>query len=336
MNPDPPLDYMLDQPGPPAGREELVAIVARSGRRRARTMAAGMAATLVIGGAVGWAVRPGRTTAGTPIAAGQPATSTTVAASSGLILGGSVATAVAGPITSHGFTFTKKFVRTTGDAVTIRAYQEGTANPAVRSVCGFVPGLTAEVSTADVAGSTGGGFSAAAPAPFQSVSANAIGLMEGAPVGVVTVRTDAAVAQVRVTFADGKTDQMAPVDGWSVLAQKTSVAPAGQATFPTGTVQALDASGKVIGTSALTEPMPPKMLPVRPPFPVPAATGPAPSSTPVTPPVKPVPTAIPGKGSTSSGAHCVASVAPVMIPPPGVKGVPVPPPTTAMQTVCGC
>ncbi len=328
MEPDPPLDYMLDQPpGPPAGRQELQAIVARSSRRRARITATGMAATLVIGGVVGWVVRPGRSAGGTPVATAGADTSTTVATPSALGAGGGVVTGGAGvaggPVASPPFTFTKKFVRTTGDGVTIRAYQQGTTAPAGVNACAFAPGLMAEVSTADVAGAVGGGFSAATTAaPFVSVSANAIGVIEAAPVGVVTVRTDASVAQVRVTFADGKTDQMPPVDGWSVLAHLLPAAPAGQATLPTGTVQALDASGRVMASTALTSPLPKQVVP---PVPAPAVPPPA-----VGRPVKTVPGKI--------GQAFKACPAPLIIPPPGI---PAPkkttiPAGTASTAVCGC
>src|ERR1700738_3780935 len=57
MTPEPPLEYMLDQPsGRPAGRDELAAIVARSSRRRTRMAAAGMAGTLLAGAVGGWAI----------------------------------------------------------------------------------------------------------------------------------------------------------------------------------------------------------------------------------------------------------------------------------------
>jgi len=255
-----PLDYMLDQPNAPmAGRDELHAIVARSSRRRTRITAAGMAATLAVGGAVGWAVAGGSSGGGTNVAVAHAGGSTTVAPpyASAALGNSSVSATLGAPFAQS---MTKQFVRTTSDGVTIRGYElqvpKNLPEPLVN--CGLVfSGFQAEISTAEIAGQAGGGFQTQSPkAPFDSVQPMTLGVAEGAPVWVVTTKTTAAAVKVRVTFADGKTDQMAPVAGWAALAH---VAPAEKApaaappALPTGTVDALDAAGKVVGSVSLLE-----------------------------------------------------------------------------------
>jgi len=246
-----------------------------------------------------------------------------------LVAGGGVASTPGGPmpggpIASPAANFTKKFVRTTGDGVTIRAYQAGTATttPAVKNVCraSLLPAMMAEVSTSDVVGQVGGGFGVATPAaPFLAVTGSVIGVVESAPVWIVTTRTDATAALVRVTFADGKTDEMAPVDGWSALAH---IAPSGRASGGPAVVQALDATGHFLAKAQVPDPLgSPKILP-QVPAPPPAAGA-------------PVTTTVPGK----IGPPCLV---PPALPPAGIpapKGTPVPATGTAGTAgpaSCGC
>jgi hypothetical protein len=270
MDADPPLDYMLDQPnGPAPGRDELLGIVARSHRHRNRVAAAGMAATLALGGVGGWLAAASRGGAGTTtLAAGAP-TGKGAPAVAPLTSGGGTSGSSQGGFATAApdFKLTKVFVRTTTDGVALRAYQ----NPPVPTQT-TAPGcsvsfsnLQVEVSTAAIAGEGSGFFDPSTPAPFKGVGATVIGLAEAAPVWVVTTKTSAGVANVKATFSDGKSDQMAPVDGWAALAH---VAPAGTVSYAvTGSVQALDAAGKVIAT------VPFPTLPILPPAPQPVTGG---------------------------------------------------------------
>ena len=106
--------------------------------------------------------------------------------------------------------------------------------------------LDAEVSTAAVAAQTYSGFGPT-EGPFRSFSESTVGFAEGAPVWVVTVQTDgASVARVKVTFADGATDQMVPVAGWTVLAHVVPKKWATGTTSAIGTIDAEDGAGKSI------------------------------------------------------------------------------------------
>jgi hypothetical protein len=266
MDAEPPLDYLLDTTGGPTpGREELQQILARSHSRRNRLAAAGMLATLAVGATGGWLARSGRSSGGTALAAGSGGSSTTAAPLAAAVASAAGYGAVAG---GGGYTLTKLFVRTTTDGVTIRAYQPpappvATTVPSCPIPPPAFPGLITEISTADVAGQAPL-YTQASTTPFKMYGISVVGAAEGAPVWVATVEVESSVAQVRVTFADGKTDQMVPVKGWAALAH---VAPPAMVDPkpPTGSVQALDGAGKVIATetfSSLTTLQPPIGVPV--------------------------------------------------------------------------
>src|SRR5438270_6239997 len=79
--------------------------------------------------------------------------------------------------------------------------------------------------------------------PVSQLITGRFGVAESSPAMWVTVRTGPGVNAVRLRLPSGATDQMAPVEGVAVLAHGTPKAP------PDGTVvEALDASGKVIGS----------------------------------------------------------------------------------------
>ena len=294
MDNDPPLEYMLSEPaGPAAGRDELHAIVARSGQRRTRLAAAGMIGTLAIGAIAGWAASSRRATRTTSLAAGG--STTTIPALREAVRG-----AAGGGIAfdgNGGPAMTKKFVRTTTDGVSIRGY-EWDGSKGMSPSCGVFLGFQAEVSTADIVGVGSAFVGSSNTAPFTSISPMTLGDIEKAPVRVVTVKTGAGVAQVRVTFADGKTDQMAPVDGWSVLASKLPAANAGKE--ENDTVQALDSSGQVVATQSTYQAPPAK--------PIVPDTAVVPK--PLLPPV------ITGPGSTKSGGPQSTTI----VPPPNAGG----------------
>jgi len=299
MEPDAPLHHLIDGPADPApGREELAAIVRRSGRRRTQVLVTGVTVALLVGVAGGWAVgRSGSGSSSHPVAVGAGAGARTSSgpASAGPAVAPAPGVAVAGAtgggsssavvsVGKLGGSMTKEFVRTTADGVSIRAYSISipkSMSADGQVVCAPVfPSLNNEVSTTAVVGDTYGVQTSPSGA-LTDATTGVVGLGEGSPVWVVTARAGAGVAQVRMTFADGKTDGMAPVGGWVTLAH---IAPPGSTSQPvvssdlgvTGTLQALDPSGKVLGTVTLTdktvEPLTPKCLP-SPPASVPGGTG---------------------------------------------------------------
>lgn len=251
MDADPPLEYLLDaNDEPPSGAEELRAIVAGSRRRRERWLTAGMAATLAVGVVAGWLVAPrhGGGGGGTTLAAGGAA----VPAVSGpaLASGSGASSASGAPAIGVGTAFTLQFTRTTTDGVTIRSYQSPPSSVRIPTPPGcpvLSVGPLVEVSTADIANASPR-EQASATAPFVSYGVTTVGVVEGHPVYVATAQVAANVAAVRATFMSGQTDQMQPVGGWVVLAHTaTSSAQPG-----TGFLEALDASGKVMGRLPLS------------------------------------------------------------------------------------
>jgi hypothetical protein len=127
-------------------------------------------------------------------------------------------------------------------------------------------------------------------APDQAmavVQTSFFGIEEGSPVEWVAVHTTDAVATVRVRFGDGNTDEMAPVQGYAVLAHQTA-APTPpdptadpeafrKAMAPQGTVEGLDGSGAIVTTADLGAP-PAEAAPdgpcaMAPPLPAPAPDG---------------------------------------------------------------
>jgi hypothetical protein len=87
------------------------------------------------------------------------------------------------------------------------------------------------------------------PPPILGLAgASGFGLPGVATGFALVLRAGAPVARVRMSFADGGSDEMAPVDGWVVLAH------VGRSPF--GTVEALDANGRVLGSTQIP-PTPP-------------------------------------------------------------------------------
>ena len=85
---------------------------------------------------------------------------------------------------------------------------------------------------------------------------------------------------MQATFADGSTDEMAPVDGVAVVAHQidATAAPGGDPYEVRGSLQLLDSSGAVIDDVTFPEPSPPTPLPApapdTSPQPLPAPTPP--------------------------------------------------------------
>jgi hypothetical protein len=87
---------------------------------------------------------------------------------------------------------------------------------------------------------------------LQLVEASVIGTRESAPMVIVVAHVAAEVTNVQASFADGTTDQMAPVDGWVVLGDAV---PSGYSLGASGEQVTLDATGAG-GTSLETTPVP--------------------------------------------------------------------------------
>jgi hypothetical protein len=242
-----PGDDLLD--GPSAGRQELQAIVERAGRHRRRSVAglasAAALVALAAGGGIGYAVSNHGGKAQTVVAGSSPGGGTPTPAVAGNS-GSSMAPVTGSNAEGAGPTYTHLFTRTAG-SVTIRAYQPDT-HPAA-TVCGE-PAATvqADVSTPDVAGVavTPAFAPNAASGAILSVWGQEIGRPEGHPVDVVLVQVGASVKQVKVDFAGAGSDDMAPVQGWAVLADPAAAA--ASVGNPLGTVSAIDAAGKTLRT----------------------------------------------------------------------------------------
>jgi hypothetical protein len=89
-----------------------------------------------------------------------------------------------------------------------------------------------------------------------AIDSGAFGVVEGDPVWWVAVEVSSDVTSVEMTFPDGSTDQMAPVDGVAVLAHRVTAAVASAGTGPydvRGTLQILGAGGTVLSTVTLPQ-----------------------------------------------------------------------------------
>jgi hypothetical protein len=252
MNSD--LNPLLDEinPVPAPSADELRTIIGRARSRTRRLVSVGLVLAVVAAAGVAVAVSPGsdntRVVTG-PL--GPAALAVAVSASS--------------PSTPSGqpppITFSPLFFRTTNDKITIRAHL-GTITgplpcPPNQDCPAHLPHTIVHVGLAndEVVGEMAVPGDGPRPPILALVGPTGFGL-PGAVTGLALVfRAGSVVARVRLTFADGGSDEMAPVDGWVVLAHLGS--------SPVGTVEALDSTGRVLGSSSM------------PPAP-PSATGPAP------------------------------------------------------------
>jgi hypothetical protein len=117
--------------------------------------------------------------------------------------------------------------------------------------CQPTPVVLAELSNEAAVGQGFVPLVSATPTPplFQVVT-GMFGIAESSPAMWVAVQSGPGVKTVRLRLPSGVTDQMAPVDGVAVLAAGTPSPP------PEGILEALDASGKVIGTQDVNQPRP--------------------------------------------------------------------------------
>jgi hypothetical protein len=248
----------------PAGADELRGIVARASRRRWRVSAVAAAAALAVGGGIGYAVSNHSSPQQTVVAGSSPSTTSTGAANSmsPLAANGSSVSGSAVAIGGSGEKYTHLFTRSAG-AVTIRGYQTNFTMPKlpanIASCIGpfLGPRFEAEVST-PAAVATLTGFETTISDVVKSVAGSVIGEQEGSPTAVVVAYTGSAVATVEVQFANGQSDQMTPVGGWSVLAVPYPTVPL-NISKPIGTLQALGRSGQVLKSTTVdlgTTPLP--------------------------------------------------------------------------------
>lgn len=265
--------------GPPPGRAELEAIVARvASRRRTWVWSAAAAAVVTVGAAtgIGWAVADQSRSTRTVVAGAlSGATPTSAAGSavpgtgegSAVVSGGGTATPVAGggsgmPVAGGGTgmpaiaSLKRLFVRTAG-GVSARAFLQQLpvlAPEAASTACAvpIQPSLQAEVSAPGMVGvfSLPGGTGSAGAPGVEAAGGAVLGVAEQDPVYVAVVHTSSAVTAVDAVFGSGATDSMAPVDGWAVL---VASAPVGTgAASPIGSVTVLGSGGKTLGTEKIS------------------------------------------------------------------------------------
>jgi hypothetical protein len=231
---------------------------------------------------------------------------------------------VAGPVGGPGGTpYSKEFVRTTADGITIRAYATSASGrplfpPGTPGCPSFDPGLQVEVSTAAVAQQV---FTVLVPegGALKAYSLSTAGVAEGAPLWVVQVETDSTVAEVKVSFGAGETDQMKPVNGWAVLAH--TVPASARSTSSVGGVQVINAQGKVVAGAQFQLPSTGIDQPVV--VPSPASPG--------------VGSVAPNQGSSSSGVASASSSGSgsAVASATTVPAVPAVPPDVSVTTLPG-
>lgn len=240
---------------------------------------------------------------------------------------------------------THLFTRSTDDGVTVRVYaststpvaacgpvsSQGTATNPVE--CGSrsvsvemsddsavgqgILGAPIDQGAADGSSTTSGETAPGTSEP-QALSTGAFGVVEGDPVWWVALQVGSEVAQAKVNFADGSSDEMTPVDGIAVLVHHIGATTAANDPYTVkGTLTLTDPSGNTLAT--VTLPDVPSPAPVPEPDPSPpmstppgAATDSGASGAPSTGPAS-------GGGSTSTNAGSSASSAviacPVVLPP---------------------
>jgi len=135
------------------------------------------------------------------------------------------------------------FVRTTVDGVAVRAHRFANRSVGI--------GLSTETFAWD----SGVPFPTETPV-VAVLDGNVVGMREASPVSFVVVSASPSVASVRAQFAGGGTDEMHPFGGVAVLARKGN--------YKGSFVEALDATGQVIGSDALGQPK--EKIPTSPPL----------------------------------------------------------------------
>jgi hypothetical protein len=251
-----------------------------------------VAVALLAGSGVGFAV--GRQGGSSVITAATPATSAPVAPTP-IAIQPAIGTAVS-PGQPPLPTGQRVFVHDSADGIRIRGYlfTYPILPGAPPAACFTGQELRTEISDDVFAASTGGSIMASGGDPLTVIFRNSVGLEEGSPIILVALRSAPTVALVRITFADGTTDQMAPVAGLVALAHHAADANASMAGG--GSADALDAHGVVLGTVSLsTPPLPDACKPPLPPAPAIPANLPPPAFAATTA----VPASVPGSAVTA-------------------------------------
>jgi hypothetical protein len=113
--------------------------------------------------------------------------------------------------------------------------------------CNPSPSVLSEFSNDAAVGQSFDSIDAKQPSePLSHLSVGMFGVPESSPATFVTVQTGPGVATVRLRLPSGATDEMAPIGGVAVLAHGSDGPP------PNATVEALDASGKVLASQDTT------------------------------------------------------------------------------------
>jgi hypothetical protein len=140
------------------------------------------------------------------------------------------------------------------------------------------------------------------PQEPRDIATGAFGIAEGDPVWWVAVDVGTDVSSVKVTFADGSSDQMVPVGGVAVLAHHVAAATAGSGqglSVVRGTLELVGTDGGAPTTVALPSPTIGSVPP----------SGPVPA--PVTSPPATGTTTAPSSGS---GSGVVGATGPIACP----------------------
>ena len=118
---------------------------------------------------------------------------------------------------------------------------------------------------------TGGQSAASSQSEPRELASGTFGVLEGDPVWWVAVEVGTDVASVQMTFPDGASDQMGPVNGIAVLAHRVSTAVASLDPGPDvvrGSLQLLGSGGSVVATVTLPQEATPVPVPVPTPTPL--------------------------------------------------------------------
>jgi hypothetical protein len=241
---------------PEPGPDELRAIVARAGRKRWAISGVAAALALALGLGIGFATSGGSTpssqtaTAGSASGQNTPGNAAPSAGTGSGTSSGGAAPAV--PKIASPERLIRLFTRTSG-GVTIRGFLVSFPQIFGAPVGCQVGGgshLQAEVSTASMVGIVGGGLVAVDRSqPVSAVSSQLVGTAEGDSTAVVIAATGPGVADVSMSFADGATDAMAPVQGWVALAARVGSALSYGSNL--GTLTERNAAGKVLNSHAV-------------------------------------------------------------------------------------
>jgi hypothetical protein len=242
------LNRLFDEitPAPAPSADDLRAIITRSRSRSRSRLWRVLSLAVVVAVAAGLTVAIVRspTARGVRVVAGPPGPF-------------ALAVAVSAPSTptpsglAPPIAFSALLFRTTADKVTIRAHLGTITGPlpcppgqnCPPPACLPHTILHVGLSTDTVVGELAVPADGPPPQILALVAPSGFGLPGVASGFALVFRAGPPVASVHMSFADGGNDEMAPVDGWVILAHIGS--------SPFGTVEALDGHGRVIGSTSI-------------------------------------------------------------------------------------